>query len=189
MLALAVGSASAGRLSTSSQTFSIVWTSLELANNFGIGNTVRCPVTLEGSFHSRSITKVERTLIGFVTRATVANELCRGGHATVHNETLPWHVTYERFTGTLPNITSVTLLLRGIVFDINNEAATCTSTGRDNAAGIASLSGGRVTTMRADESRLISLTGGLCSFARGFFIGEGTVSVLGSGSPITLTLI
>jgi len=114
LMAFAVNSASANHLSVSSQNFRLVWTALTF---FGEGtgsteNTIICPVTLEGSFHSSTLAKVIGALIGHVTRATVVGTSCTGGRATILQETLPWHVTYEGFSGTLPRITAVRLLLR-----------------------------------------------------------------------------
>ena len=55
-LALAVTSATANRLSVSNRNFRVTWTSLRLTNNVN-ANTMLCPVTLEGSFHSSTIVK------------------------------------------------------------------------------------------------------------------------------------
>ncbi len=126
ILGALVGTASANNLSTNEQGFRIVWTELNLTEAiFGIG--VHCPVTLEGSFHTPTIRKVIGSLIGYVTRAAVRNEACRGGHATVLTETLPWHVTYEGFTGTLPRITSIIELLAEPAFRIETAIITCLS--------------------------------------------------------------
>ena len=89
---------------------------------------VSCRVTLEGSFHSRTIPKVSRQLIGAITRAIVARP-CSGGEAWADNGTeaeplgtapnrLPFHLTYEFFTGTLPNINALGVLLSRFSFVI-----------------------------------------------------------------------
>jgi hypothetical protein len=191
VLGLTVGSASARTLSVNSGNFRVTWASLNLSNTAGLGSVVRCPVTLEGSFHSRSIVKVARALIGYVTVAR--NGTCTGGTATIHNESLPWHLTYESFAGTLPNITEITLLLVGVFFEINNGAATCSARTepRNNAAGIARIdpTTRRITSLAADPSRRIPLTGGLCALTTGFFEGAGTVTQQGNSTGITVTLI
>src|SRR6185436_11338861 len=105
-LTIAVGTAAAGRLSLNPRTFRATWTGLEFtsASLFG-ANTLRCPVTIEGSFHSATIQKRPGALIGHVTRATMFSARCTGGTFTVLQNTLPWHVTYEGFAGALPRIT------------------------------------------------------------------------------------
>ena len=121
-----VGSASANHLSVNELGMRITWTELNLTETiFGIG--VHCPVTLEGAFSRATIEKVIGSQIGSITRAIVANERCRGGHATVLTETLPWRVTYEGFGGTLPRITSVILLLAEPAFRIETAIITCLS--------------------------------------------------------------
>jgi hypothetical protein len=67
LLAGAVSSASARIISSSNQNIRVTWASLEFSGSV----TIRCPVTFEGSFHARTIAKVARSLIGFVTRASI----------------------------------------------------------------------------------------------------------------------
>lgn len=208
MLALAVSAASARNLSSSSQTFRVVWNPLTFASEAGTPE-IRCRVTLEGSFHSRSIAKVARALIGSITRAIVGRPCERNTawafNGTETNETLgnttlptslPWHLTYENFSGTLPNITRIGLLLDRARFllraTILGFPVLCTYTlnaaaGR-NAAGIAEREvGGALTTLAADPSRLISSDTGGCPSGR--FSGSGPVTVLNSAARITVTLI
>jgi hypothetical protein len=105
-LSVAVSTASANRLSMTSRAIRSVWRVVEFTASPGI--TVRCPLTVEGSFHSATFHKIRRALIGYMTRAGFgASASCTGGGMTVLTETLPWHVTYEKFEGTLPNITHV----------------------------------------------------------------------------------
>jgi hypothetical protein len=191
ILTFAVGTASAGRLSVNSPTLRVTWASLELSNSARIGSPLRCPLTLEGSFHSRSIAKVARRLIGYISTARVGT--CTGGSMTLHAESLPWHLTYESFAGTLPNITEITLLLTGMFFEINNGAATCSARTepRNNAAFISRIdpTTRRITSLAADPTRRIPLTGGLCALTTGFFEGNGGVTQLGTTTGITVTLI
>jgi hypothetical protein len=104
ILAAMVGTASAGRLSSSSQTFRGVWNPMVFS---GPGVTINCPVTLEGSLHTRTIAKVAESLIGYITRAIVGEGACSGGTARTLTETLPWHVRYTSFEGRLPDITGI----------------------------------------------------------------------------------
>src|SRR5438270_3751470 len=99
LLGALVGTASAARLSNSSTTFRATWTSAEFSGGFG---TPRCSLTLEGSLHSATIVKTRGSLVGYITRASVGP--CVNGSATVLTATLPWHVQYDSFTGTLPSI-------------------------------------------------------------------------------------
>src|SRR5215218_2044238 len=95
--------ASAARLSYSSQTYRATFARVNFAGA-GVG-TIECAMTLEGSLHTRTITKTTGLLMGLMTRATVG--VCARGSATVNTATLPWHDTYGSFVGTLPNITRI----------------------------------------------------------------------------------
>lgn len=194
MLAAAVGSASAGRFSVSNQNFRVTWARLELTNTV-TENSVRCPLTLEGSFHSATIRKVARALLGYISRASVANTSCTGGNATVNQESLPWHLTYEGFIGALPNITGLRLLLIKGSFIISTGGNTCRVTGtlENPSSAIANLTSGTITSLRADESRrfpMVNGPGGLfCGLAVGIWSGTGGVTLLGATTNITIRLI
>jgi hypothetical protein len=110
-MGLTVGMASANKLSVSSRNFRMTWSSMEFRGSEGT-TLIRCPVTFEGSFHSSTIAKVASSLVGHISRAPLASAACTTGAAegvTLDAETLPWHVTYESFAGTLPNITRANL--------------------------------------------------------------------------------
>lgn len=191
-LALAVGSASANRLSYSSQLFRIIWTSLtfsEAGGNFPIS----CPVTLEGSFHSTTFSKVRELLVGFITRASVNNAGCTEGQATILSESLPWHVRYQSFTGTLPAITGVRHYLIGAAFQIEpGLGIRCLARSSEAfpAAGDATReAGGNITSLSPDSTLAIPVTGTACPEA-GIFSGSGEVFVQGSNTTrVRLTLI
>lgn len=140
-----VGVASANSLSVSSQTMRIAWASVEASGGFG---SVRCAFAIEGSMHTRTTTKTAGALIGYVTRASVGP--CEIGSATVLTETLPWHVQYDSFTGTLPGITSFTLGIVGAKWRIREPVfgVTCLFTSTEAEPNIVSfgLSSGRVTS-------------------------------------------
>jgi hypothetical protein len=103
LLAAGTQIASARRIAVSVQTLRSVWSSMEFNLN-GL-TTVRCPVTLEGSFASRTISKVFGTLIARYNRGIFGEASCVSGSARVLAETIPWHEKWATFTGTLPNIT------------------------------------------------------------------------------------
>jgi hypothetical protein len=194
LLASVVSSASGSNLRVSSQRFRVTWSRLEFIEPV-TRIAVRCQVTLEGSFHSATIAKVERLLIGAITRANVKEESCTGGRGRPNTETLPWHVTYENFTGTLPNIATVGLLLSRASFIIE---VPLVCTGRygippDNISGSATReAGGGITTLSPVRGRnfatLERTISGACP-TRGSFEGTGETFVLGTTSRITVTLI
>jgi len=191
LLSMAVASASANKLSNSSRTFRIVWSSLELGSEIG---TVRCPVTLEGSFHSATISKVTNALIGYITRGTVVTASCTGGRATINQEALPWHIRYDSFRGTLPAITGITQTLIGSKFTVELGGLTCTTvtTATNPAKGISNIAAsGLVTGNRADELATIPLRGNFfCEIGgNGSFSGTGTVTQLGNTTAVFVRLI
>jgi hypothetical protein len=109
LLGALVSIASATRLRSSSTTLKMTFASLTFE---GVGTAV-CAVTLEGSYHSATIAKVTESLIGYITRAVIGGTHCIRGSATILQTSLPWHVRYESFTGTLPNISAYNTTLTG----------------------------------------------------------------------------
>jgi hypothetical protein len=114
VLGALVSAASANRIALSNQTFRATWT-WEFVEPIGF-IALRCPVTIEGSFHSRTMSKVLEQLIGYVTQATLAETRCTGGSARILTETLPWHIRYNGFGGTLPAITRINIRIVGLAF-------------------------------------------------------------------------
>jgi hypothetical protein len=112
LLGAVAASGSARTLSLTTRTFRATFLEMTFREEAegGIAE-VECPVTLEGSFHSSTIAKVVRTLIGYITRVENIPAACSGGTAVLLSTTLPWHIRYDSFAGTLPNITSVTVQL------------------------------------------------------------------------------
>jgi hypothetical protein len=186
-----VGTASARSLSTSNQSIRATWAAMEFSSP-STGVNVRCPVTLEGSLHSRTIAKVANSLIGYITRAIVAEPSCTGGSAKALTETLPWHVTYGSFAGTLPNITSIrTPVLRSsfniiaVFFGIRITCTFRTSpiNGTFNREG-----GGALTSVSVEGRELVGEGGFGCE--RGNLAGtSSTLTLLGAATRITVTLI
>ncbi len=194
LLAVGVANASANNLSTSSRTFRITWSSISLGSAEEIVIPIRCPITLEGSFHSGTIRKVAGALIGYVTRATIPSAACTSGTATIGQESLPWHVRYKSFEGTLPRIT-------GVRFSLNGQKATvvpagfpgCTTqvTASNPLEAVARLESGRTASIVPDETVRFPLRGSfVCEIGGNAIVaGRGTPTVLGAATAIIVTLI
>lgn len=194
---IASGSAAGGRLSLTSQSFRITWRSLELTNAVSEG-TLRCPVTLEGSFHSATVRKVAGATLGGVTVARVDNQVCTGGRAIFTREALPWLVTYGSFSGALPSITFITVSFIRLsftvevpeMFEMSLVSCRGTTTPANPASAILSLgAAGRIESIRADETKTIPLTGPFCELLSGAFHNTGAVTQLGSTTAISIRLI
>lgn len=205
VLLVAVGTASANRLSISNQNFRVVWRSLGFYGT-GSGFSAECSVTMEGSFHSRTITKTPGALIGFITRMAIAHP-CPGGEGevwalngseriealglTTFNR-LPWHVRYRGFTGSLPNITDLRLEVVDASFIAKQLSLLCLyrSTAASPLVLVANLSGGTIEAMETDINALIPLSNSsiFCP-ATAWISGVGTVSLLGTTTSINVRLI
>jgi len=192
LLCVAVGSASARNLSTSSQNIRATWSRLEFTSTFGMF-TIRCQVTLEGSFHAGTIPKVARSLIGAITRALAKEESCTSGR--VHPKIPPWHLTYEGFTGTLPNMSGIFLLLSRFTFEIMDPGF-CTGdygTATDNISLRAERSGTEISRLEFVSSRRsasrVSGAGSLCPPTVEVVGSEGQVAQLNTTTRISITLI
>ncbi len=189
LMSFAVGSASARRFEVSEQGFLARWTNLIFE---AAGNRISCPVTLEGSFHSRTLSKVSGQLIGFVTQAQVPippEERCQGGTATALTETLPWHILYNSFRGVLPRIETIRILLRGARFQIRTGGGiTClagTEANHPAEADIILGARGEVTGLRALPEFTIPLGGEFICGLGGNGAFEGTAEVFTLVTPQT----
>jgi hypothetical protein len=134
LIGVVVGTASARTFSVSSQTFRTVFEPrerLEITGSFG---TYRCALTLEGSLHARTIAKVASSLIGYISRSDMAECSSMGLlESRVLRETLPWHVRYRSFTGTLPNISTLAFSIIGFAMQIREGAFNLTCLGTSTA--------------------------------------------------------
>jgi hypothetical protein len=205
LLAAGVSTASAGRLSTSNQSIRATWRALEFA---GTGSIIRCQVTLEGSFHSRTIAKTSGSLIGMVSRVRVKQESCTNGIAAAFNgaeryngttspNTLPWHLRYVSFEGTLPTIRGVKVSLAGFRFGVRDGAGNCTGQYGTEINQIffnlAIEAGGAVTSIEPREPihfmTLAMRDGGIFCEETIEIQGSGPFMLLGSTTRVTVTLI
>jgi len=133
LLGALVSNASARSFSISNQ---FIRSSFRSVTFDGVFGNIVCPVSLEGSLHARIIPKVAGTLIGYITRADLG--ACQVGRATILRETLPWHVRYLSFAGTLPNITQLRINVINASFRIQEPFAGCLarSTAASPAIGV-----------------------------------------------------
>jgi hypothetical protein len=184
-----VSTTSANRIAISERVFRATWLRIRFIGFVAI----ECELMIEGSFHSRTSSKIGESLVGYITRSIVTETQCTGASARTLSEALPWHIRYGGFSGTLPNITSVTLRIVGSRFLVQVAgivAAKCLYTSsatspikdivnRNTATGVAS-------SIRVDEGARIPFTSGTSVFACGSTaILEGT----GSVTAITVTLV
>jgi hypothetical protein len=191
VLGCAVNSASANRLSYSNQGFRITWSRLSFSDAAG-GVVIRCQVTLEGSFHSATLAKVVDAQVARITRASIGS--CEEGHATILSASLPWAVTYQSFSGTLPSITGVRHELIGAAFSVEpggGIVCLARTSSEFPAAGNANReAGGSITSLSPDPELAIPVTGSPQCPLFGVFSGVGEVFVLGSNTTrVRLTLI
>jgi len=177
--------APARNLSTSSQTLRSTFSAVNFRGVFG---TTSCAVTLEGSLHTRTITKTVGSLIGYITRASLGT--CSALTATILTATLPWHARYAGFEGTLPNILRLRTDILGFSFAIRETGGiSCLlrSTATEPLRGEYELSGGTVTGETLSGS---IRTGAECfGVALTFTSDRAPVTVLNSTTRITVRLI
>jgi hypothetical protein len=193
VMSLTMSIASARRISLSNQRFVGIWPSLNLS---GAGLNVNCPVTLEGSFHSQTLSKVSGALIGYVSSAKTNALGCTGGVDRILTESLPWHLQYNSFTGALPSISGLRMALIGARLRNEVEGFTCLFGTTQRFPGFAIVGvgeGTRANSMEADAAASIPFNRGefLCELVgEGRFSGRAELFVLGSTSTrVTLRLV
>jgi hypothetical protein len=193
------------RLEISNQGIRATYSGLKVADGGGSELAVRCPVTLEGSFHSRTIDKVAGTLIGYITRAIVNRTACSftGGTTdfTILNgserlltgdipaSSIPWHIRYEQFFGGLPTCSSV--ITRLILLSVLLLAFGMSCLYRSNATEVARFGMTRnattkqITSYSGDVLTRIPKAGGPLTCPETVTIeGDSVVRVLGSATQL-----
>ncbi len=158
LLPLVAGTASAGGLGTSSRSLYITWDEPGPSGQLTIeasGMNIGCDVRLLGEFHSTVMIKAWERLSGLIRHVEISE--CGGGIISILNESLPWHVKYESFTGSLPGISSVRFLLNRVAFLIQTPFGQCLGIAEagDPFGAEADLSSGNVTGFSADSDRRI----------------------------------
>ncbi len=194
VLAAAVGSASATRLAASSQTTRGAWSALVFEAP-AASISLTCPVTFEGTMHSRTISKAAEALVGYITRAIIDEVNCRGGRARLLVASLPWHSRYSSFSGTLPSIAAITKRIVGaswlIFVRILGIEVTCLyrSTTTEPVIGTLAREGGGVLTSDSISGTIPTTSGVTCP-ATGTLRGTSTsLTVLGGTERIRVTLV
>jgi hypothetical protein len=195
------GSASARRIEVSEQRFLVLFRAATYESEL-----VRaiCDINLEGSFHSRTFSKVSGALIGYITEA-VAHYPCSmnewimlngvdrlPGGETASN-TLPWHIRYLKFEGTLPAITNIDVAIVGYAFLVEGSGLTCLyqSTAAKPVRGILRVEAGRrITSFRFDETGEIPRFSGnlLCGPEIALF-GEAPVGTQSTWREVLVRLV
>jgi hypothetical protein len=183
-----VSTATARSFQTSSQTWRVTYRAFEIRTTSEL-EAVRCPLTLEGSFHLRTIVKSAGSLIGYVTRATVG--VCESGAAaTVLQSTLPWHIQYSSFIGVLARITSIRANVIDAGMRVREAFVTCLFRSTTTEPLVWTFN----RLMPINEIASANFTGEIsnteCFFPRSAVNANSTsVTVLNSATRITLTLI
>ena len=187
--------ATANRLSIGEPRFRAVWSEM-LFYRIADMVEIRCPITLEGSFHSRTLTKILGTLVGHITRASVATGSCVGGRMRWLTTRLPWHLKHDTFNGSLPNITSI--VYRGVgaefllEYTIMGVPLSCLYVTSEPKSIFMAFKRDTVTRqltrIEASLTDLTSSTGGSCRTI-GIFGESSSLTRLGFGETITVTLI
>jgi hypothetical protein len=195
--------ASANKLSFSERSFRLSWPAEEplvirkATESLRIDDLFHCPVTLEGSFHSSTMRKVVGSLVGQVYRAAVGACVYESSWFQPVRllETLPWHVTYSAFAGTLPRISLLTWEFTGFAFSgVERGSFGLTCLWRAREANPWTFRATRETTGGALTS--VALEGTVEPFAgEGMFCNQaGTVAgpprlAAAAGGAVTVTLI
>lgn len=187
VLALSASDAFATAIGISNQ--GIRFTQPDFTINGGPGFTVSCPVTIEGSFHARTISKTANGLIGYITSAAVVTAACTGGRLIPLN--LPWHIQYSSFTGTLPAIRTIEMhtVNEAWLAEIPPLSCLYKTTPTEPAGLIAEIVEGRMKTYRWSEARIpIWIGTGLCPGSIRYG-GGGRSTVLGSSEEGEVSLV
>lgn len=192
VLLAAVGTASGNRLSFTNKGIRMVWTEMAFVGEGGAGGfTIRCPVTMEGSFHSGVFYKVPDQLIGHITRAVIGT--CERGRVVFLGETLPWHIKYESYRGTLPGITAVGLnnfQMSWLVEPAFGLSCLYRATNEQPASGDLSIGlEGEINGYDWRAGARIPLVGGVLCPSVSWMTGRATVTLLGNTQRVRIRLI
>jgi hypothetical protein len=188
VMAAGLTTATAGRLSTSSQNIRITFNNFQFSAE-GIG-TDECRVTLEGSLHSRTVSKTAGLLVGYITRVTTGS--CTLG-TTVLTASLPWHVRYGGFNGTLPRLSGLFARVSRVSASFGALGFVCLAEGETETTSRRDTTTGAITEAEVPTQSIPLRSGGGfgCPEASGRLSSAqpGRPMVLGTTTLITITLI
>ena len=190
-----VASASAGRIFLSNRNFRTVYAPLQFAAE---SQTISCNATMEGTFHSSTIVKVVGSLIGYVNRATVDTPNCSdnsGGsaRALIQQASLPWHIQYVGFIGTLPSvrirdqIINASFRVLGLPFGLVCEYRVSAFYIIEGPAAGSNMNTGNAFARAEELQGFASPSSFLCPNGR--FGGRGAITLSGTTTAITVRLI
>lgn len=185
----AMASAALGqRLSVSNRNIRVVWETFAFTSSAG---SVVCGVTMEGSLHANTITKTRGSLVGYITRVPTPSGCLFEDHAIPLPASLPWHIRYDSFNGTLPAITGIRFALvnASIRVELNGFSCLFRSTEANPVYSIGNRIGGILTTLRMDSSASIPWFEGFPCPASGRAEGIGDVTEQNGRTLITVSLI
>jgi hypothetical protein len=203
VFAAAVDTASANRLSVSSNTFRATWRPLTFSTGAEAeGITVACNVTLEGSFHYNTMTKVRNALIGYIAKAAATHPCSGSGEAWYANgvesnelgtfrNTLPWHVTYQGFEGTLPTMSELVIIHKLLIIT-RTIGVLCEYNGFAEGSLKLQRTGVATSILPNPLSSIPKTSGGILCPSRGFFSANAensAATALGTATLITVRLI
>lgn len=151
------------------------------------GQHIECNVTMLGRFNNQTIAKAVGTNIGGIFHAVITTP-CTGGEVSFSR--LP-EVRYIGFTGTLPNIGTITFGLIGLTATIREALGpTCVIRTEALEPAVFIAEGNPWNAIRADETRRIAVGVEFCSFISPIHLaGKGLIRNLPRTAQITVTLI
>jgi hypothetical protein len=147
-------------------------------------------------------------LVGSWSRVVVKQESCTGGRVAAFNgvetyngatapNTLPWHWTYQLFTGALPSVTAIQYAISGLRWGFRDSTAVCTGqygTTEDAVSLTAAReAGGGITSFTpvegANSVTLFRRDGGFVCPSPMRIRGVGSLTVQGAATRVTVFLI
>lgn len=179
------GAASGNRLSFSTRAIRVTWNPLDFIEGSSEAVIASCPVTIEGSLHSNTITKTRDLLFGYVTRQDF------GGCRVLANS-MPWHLVYQSFTGTLPRLSGVRLGIVGMTLEFEFVGTCLYRTSLEAPlSGIANIEpGGTITGLTSDMTTAIPKTeGGVFCRPTIRHTNTGLLTQLGATTRVVVRLI
>jgi hypothetical protein len=180
LMAFAINTAAARNFSVDNQRFRGTFNDMEFEAAFFVRD--HCKITLEGSLHTRTMAKVAGSLVGYITRVDIG--ACTEP-TTILTSTLPWHVSYESFSGRLPNITLIILRASNTAFRVRE----CLARG-DFRFRISRDLSGHLYLLEVTRQSVPIIEGSFCPETGQLrSVERGQIYASGSTTRVSLTLI